>query len=77
LRRGGVGGGSGADADSGADSDADADTGLLHIDAPQAVSLETLTRDGDWTRVCSSPCDASVPVGATYRIRGAGGVRDD
>ena len=46
-------------------------TVLVHIDAPQAVSLER--RQGqsqNWEHVCVSPCDERASVSAEYRVLG-------
>jgi hypothetical protein len=49
--------------------------GIVHIDAPQKVDLEIRNVDGDWERLCASPCDRAVPSDGEYRITG-GGIRD-
>ncbi len=46
--------------------------GVVHIDAPQRVSLEISNGDGDWEPVCVSPCDRAVPLDSAYRITGDG-----
>jgi hypothetical protein len=44
---------------------------LVHIDSPQEVNL--MRKSGkNYDIVCTSPCDAMVPVGETYRISGSG-----
>jgi hypothetical protein len=48
---------------------------VVHIDAPQPVTLEVLDRNDDWQPVCTSPCDKPLPSTETYRITGAG-IRD-
>jgi hypothetical protein len=47
---------------------------LVHVDGPDNARLEQdTTNAGNWTEVCSAPCDIQLPVAADYRI--AGGVR--
>jgi hypothetical protein len=48
---------------------------VVHIEAPQPVTLEVLDRDDDWQPVCTSPCDKPLPSTETYRITGSG-IRD-
>ena len=48
---------------------------VVHIDAPEPVTLEVLDRNNDWQPICTSPCDKPVPSTETYRITGAG-IRD-
>jgi hypothetical protein len=48
---------------------------VVHIDAPEPVTLEVLDRNNDWQPICTSPCDKPLPASETYRITGAG-IRD-
>ncbi len=48
---------------------------VVHVDAPESVTLEMLDRNGDWQPICTSPCDKPLPSTETYRITGAG-IRD-
>jgi hypothetical protein len=46
---------------------------VVHVDAPQPVSLEGRASDGDdWEVLCTAPCDRAAPTSYTYRITGAG-----
>ncbi len=48
-------------------------TSVVHIDAEIPVILEQSTYGGDdWHPVCQAPCDASLPLQASYRISGDG-----
>jgi hypothetical protein len=49
--------------------------GVVHIDAPQQVTLEINQAGSGWVGLCDSPCDRPVPLNAAYRITG-GGIRD-
>jgi len=48
---------------------------VVHIDAPEPVTLEVLDRNHAWQPICTSPCDKPLPSTETYRITGAG-IRD-
>ena len=48
---------------------------IVHIDAPQAVTLEARNEDDEWETVCSSPCDKQVSATGSYRVAGPG-IRD-
>lgn len=48
---------------------------LVHVDAPQKVNLEVSNGNGDWERLCVSPCDRAVSSEGAYRITGDG-IRD-
>jgi hypothetical protein len=52
-----------------------APTVVVHVDAPRPVTLETLDRNGEWARVCTSPCDQALAADGTFRVRGDG-IRD-
>ncbi|MEO6418996.1 MAG: hypothetical protein ABIP39_06290 [Polyangiaceae bacterium] len=42
---------------------------MLHVDSPKPVDIERRQGDvGGWQHVCTSPCDASVPLFDQYRI---------
>jgi hypothetical protein len=44
---------------------------FVHIEGDQPVTVER--KDGrTWSLACSSPCDAELPLGVTYRVGGAG-----
>ena len=49
--------------------------GVVHIDAPQQVTLEINKAGSGWVALCDSPCDRPVPLDGGYRITG-GGIRD-
>jgi hypothetical protein len=50
-------------------------TVVVHIDSAEPVDLEREDVTGDWSVVCTSPCDRRVPEHPLYRIA-ALGVRD-
>jgi hypothetical protein len=43
---------------------------VVHIDADSGVRLEARTVSGNWTSVCTAPCDEPVPLRWRYRIVG-------
>jgi hypothetical protein len=44
----------------------------VHIESDQPVVLERRDGGRTWSLACSSPCDAELPIGSTYRIGGTG-----
>jgi hypothetical protein len=52
---------------------------IVHIDSPEPVELGRRTeRDGEFSVVCTSPCDKSFSLRGTYRIQSArGGLESD
>ena len=48
-------------------------TVTVHIDSERAARLEVRAANGSsWIPLCNAPCDAAVPLVATYRITGDG-----
>ena len=46
---------------------------VVHLEAPQPVSLEVRNGDDDdWEVLCTAPCDRAVPATEVYRIIGPG-----
>ncbi len=46
---------------------------VVHLDAPEPVTLEARTgSDDDWEARCTAPCDKALSTGDLYRITGAG-----
>jgi hypothetical protein len=48
-------------------------TAFVHIDADTSIVLESLSDRGGWpywSRVCTAPCDAELPLGREYRLAG-------
>ncbi|HEY8089662.1 MAG TPA: hypothetical protein VIF09_17500, partial [Polyangiaceae bacterium] len=46
---------------------------VVHLDAPQPVSLEVRNGDDDdWEVLCTAPCDRAVPATEVYRVVGPG-----
>jgi hypothetical protein len=48
-------------------------TAFVHLDADQAIVLESLSDQGGWphwSAVCTAPCDAELPLRHEYRLAG-------
>lgn len=54
---------------------ADAVTAWVHVESDRPVRIEREPADGhgrEWDAICTSPCDAEVPLGLQVRIAGDG-----
>jgi hypothetical protein len=48
-------------------------TVLVHVEGDSPVELEAISgQTGRWATVCSTPCDAPLPLGPEYRVAGPG-----